>query len=229
LFGKPEDKRAVDAGSNAAEYLAHNGELQKLLVANYESLAEGQKEILVAVRRLEHLQESDSKDIQKILQIVTEIEGERQPATPPAELPTWIDLSDYKKEMEVLQRERLLQRASSERERGAASVAALAFPDSGLKPPIEEIFASMVADEGKTYKVYNCRIKMTRWESVTKAYPTSGKYTTENGRLCREMVIDIAVDPSRPERRERRTARYCQTDGAWRQDTLLKREPYGGR
>jgi len=82
-FGRPNDKGAADAGFDAAAYLAQDAELQKLLVASYQSLAEGQSEILVAVHRLESLQKSNSEDIHKILQIVTKMGKEEQttPAT----------------------------------------------------------------------------------------------------------------------------------------------------
>jgi len=83
-FGKPNDKGAADAGFDAAAYLGQNAELQKLLVANYESLAGGQREILVAVHRLESLQKNNSEDIHKILQIVTKIEIEKEQQSAPA-------------------------------------------------------------------------------------------------------------------------------------------------
>jgi hypothetical protein len=76
-FEKPKNNAAIAAANQAADYLAHNADLQRLLVEKFDNLEESQQEIIEGQRQIK----STLEQIQK--------------AVSPPELPHEIDLLDY--------------------------------------------------------------------------------------------------------------------------------------
>lgn len=203
-FGQPQDKAAVAAANQAAAYLAQDADLQRLLVQRFDSLAASEREIIEGERRIEIKQDEELRAIRALNKRIADVQRDLSGGSvkPPSELPVWIDLSDY------------YEQASKVEHRNA---------DDATR----DAFVSKVAEAGKTYMVYKCKLP----NDTIVAYPISEKYSDKTGQLCRNILYDydsggfmIEHGEAKPLGRCTLTIEACQTAGTWREEKNLRCE-----
>jgi hypothetical protein len=153
----------------------------------------------------------------------------------PSELPIWIDLSDYYKQvLEEAEATRKAEQANSL----LAKYFSLSLWDRSswdAEKAMQDAFLSKVAEAGKTFSVYRCKLlgrTVIRQDDVIVAYPTSEKYSDGGGQLCRNLVYEFdsgwyTLDSSgqrKPGARCKVTIKSCATAGTWKEEELLKNE-----
>jgi len=232
-FGKPQDKTAIAAATQAANYLSQNTALQKLLVDRFDSLAASERELIVGERRIESKQDDllrVTQAINKKIEDLSKTSGEAS-----SELPVWIDLSDYYKQVHE---EAEATRKARMAEWGDHPPKFLFGWDNSAwvaQEAMENAFLSKVAEAGKTFTIYRCKLlghTVIREDDVIVAYPASEMYSDGAGRMCRNLVYGFDSGVSslnssgqlEPKARCKLTIKSCVTAGTWKEEEVLKRE-----
>lgn len=208
VFGKPDDKEAMNVGAEAVKYLSENENLKKMLSDGFYQSKIGQNDILQGINKLDKKFEKLETGIEEIKELIHEtlhqnVEKNKLPQT----VPEWLDLSEIIKHYEVILNEQFGHIDDPDKRNAIikATVYRIAIYE----------YRQIIMEKGESNKLY--KYKLFKAEHTFRA---SGDYTNELGQKCRRYHH---TGPNLPElgdyKTKLTTGKMCKIEGRWEESS----------